>query len=580
MFAVGTEEQNTTDNTEISEKAEETKPYILFEDEEKRTETEKHFKMSDGSYTVADYGTPIHFKQQNQWIDYDNNMNSFEENEEKIEKQSLQNNFNSIIDNKINESINVDKSEDNKYFKSIKTDTDIMLSKKSKHNNMIKMEKDGYKISWGFQNIKRKNIEFTNIQENYATKDEKYLNLKNSKKEAFYKDVFDNVDLQYFVLPKKIKENIIIKNANAQNEFLINYSIDKLTPIQKDDKTIELIDENEKVIYTIFAPIMTDAKGESSQNVTLSIFSVKNKKMVVKLAFDKAWITDENRVFPINVDPIIETEQASEKIKYTYSNNLSPNTSWNHDYYLYIGNNSQGKCRSYVNIALPQLPASSVITNANLSLYYFNDGYSYDPGTTTKSPKIEVREIGQDKNLSMSQITWNNQPDANFNNPVLDYKNLYASSDQWFTFDVTKSINKWYSNSPGENHKGFMLKSSEENDSRRIRLLSSNTSITNKAYPIITINYLDSTGIESYGSYHEQSEGRAGTGYINDLTGNLTFTAPVVQTPGTIMPANLSFVYNGYNSDKYFNNNVGWILLNGAGWQISATRFVENVNMS
>ena len=52
-------------------------PYVLGEIADKRTETTKTFRMSDGSYIVADYGKRIHFEDENGNLqDYDNTLSA------------------------------------------------------------------------------------------------------------------------------------------------------------------------------------------------------------------------------------------------------------------------------------------------------------------------------------------------------------------------------------------------------------------------------------------------------------------------------------------------------------------------
>ena len=49
--------------------------YIIGEDENKRTATEKHFRMSDGSYTVYTYDKNVHYKNEDgSWDDIDNTL--------------------------------------------------------------------------------------------------------------------------------------------------------------------------------------------------------------------------------------------------------------------------------------------------------------------------------------------------------------------------------------------------------------------------------------------------------------------------------------------------------------------------
>ena len=94
-----------------------------------------------------------------------------------------------------------------------------------------------------------------------------------------YKDVFSDVDLQYFVTTTGIKENIILKSAKAQNEFTLNYKIPNLTAKQKGDKTITLSNKDGKEIYTISAPYMYDAKGSTSTQMKIEIVKQKGSNL-------------------------------------------------------------------------------------------------------------------------------------------------------------------------------------------------------------------------------------------------------------------------------------------------------------
>lgn len=71
--------EETEASTDVPVSYDEFAPYVLGEIEERRTETTKTFRMSDGSYIVADYGKKVHFKDENGELkDYDNTL-SFDE---------------------------------------------------------------------------------------------------------------------------------------------------------------------------------------------------------------------------------------------------------------------------------------------------------------------------------------------------------------------------------------------------------------------------------------------------------------------------------------------------------------------
>ena len=64
------------DESEVCESAdEEDKPFIVGEDESLRTETEKQYRLSDGSYMVAQYAIPIHYiDAEEKYQDIDNTL--------------------------------------------------------------------------------------------------------------------------------------------------------------------------------------------------------------------------------------------------------------------------------------------------------------------------------------------------------------------------------------------------------------------------------------------------------------------------------------------------------------------------
>lgn len=75
------------------------------------------------------------------------------------------------------------------FYKNKKSNIDIKLSKKSQKNNMVKIKDDNYQISWGYEKIKKSNINF--IEDDTKLEgDEAFLTLKNVAQEAIYYDVF------------------------------------------------------------------------------------------------------------------------------------------------------------------------------------------------------------------------------------------------------------------------------------------------------------------------------------------------------------------------------------------------------
>ena len=49
-------------------------PFIIGEDNEQRTESIKHFRLSDGTYLMVDYGESVHYESNGDWLDIDNTL--------------------------------------------------------------------------------------------------------------------------------------------------------------------------------------------------------------------------------------------------------------------------------------------------------------------------------------------------------------------------------------------------------------------------------------------------------------------------------------------------------------------------
>ena len=125
--------------------------------------------------------------------------------------------------------------------------------------------------------------------------------------EVLYEDVFNDVDLQYIVNPGEIKENIILKNKDAENSFTVNYNIGALTAEVIDSNTINLV-SGENIVYTISAPYMYDSAGAISDEVTFTVDKNKNGKLRLNITVNDNWLQSNDRVYPVIIDPTTTTE--------------------------------------------------------------------------------------------------------------------------------------------------------------------------------------------------------------------------------------------------------------------------------
>ncbi|MGN0501101.1 MAG: hypothetical protein ACI4HK_08180 [Ruminococcus sp.] len=263
---------------------------IVTEIPDSRTENTKEFLLDDGTTMIAEYNQPVHYKnEKGKWVEYNNTLIA----------ESSDSTADEVFDGEYtNKSSNID----------------IKLSNKAKSNNMIKVTSDDYSVSWGYDGANKSKINIVKNDEK-LTGNDKFTTLKNITTEAKYENVYKNIDLQYFVTSTGVKENIILKSSDVQNEFNLTYKIKNLTAKQTDDYTITLYNKNNKEVYKIFAPYMTDAKGESSNRLKLELVSQKGGNLQVRLSADYWFIHSIGRSFPITIDPEV-TNKTSATIRF------------------------------------------------------------------------------------------------------------------------------------------------------------------------------------------------------------------------------------------------------------------------
>ena len=506
-------------NNVVGENPEESK--IVKELTGERTENSKEFLLEDGTKMIAQYNEPVHYKDsKGKWVEYNNTLS-----EDKTSSP--------------------DEAGDSSYTNK-SSDISVNLSNKAKSKNMISLQSNGYKISWGYDNAGKSKADVKKNNEKTSGND-KFTTLKNITTETLYKDVFSDVDLQYFVTTTGIKENIILKSSKAQNEFTLNYKIPNLTAKQKDDKTITLSDKDGKEIYTISAPYMYDAKGSTSTQMKIEIVKQKGSNLQVKLTADYAFIHTIGRAFPVTIDPEITTTLKSELTFYENANG-----SVNSYGPYYTSKNSYAICT--VN-SLPKLGNGEEVISAK---------YSFE---TENGSNLFADEGEKPIIVNAHKLTYASNGNVKYDSKVLDYDSLTYEDNRYLTFDLTSTFKGWYSDT---NTKGFVMEALDTVGSKKVVFKSyTKTSTT----PALMLIYKDFTGTESNLSYHTINVGTNAQAAVSDYLGNLVLTQTLYEGTGSRMPLSITATYNSINKDTAFENGPA----SGYGWQFSFNQYVREV---
>ncbi|MCH5296100.1 MAG: RHS repeat protein, partial [Ruminococcus sp.] len=521
---------------------------IVSEITEERDKYSKQFRLDDGTYMAVSYNQPIHYKNDDgEWVEYNNSL------------------INSSEATATDDEVLTYSEDSTDGYTNQSSDIKVNYSKKSKENNMIKIKANDYSISWGYKNTNKVNATIVNNDEELKGND-KYTVLKNQISETIYENIYDNVDIQYFTTSVGIKENIILKDANAQNEFSIQYKFNTLTAESVNEKLIELKDKSGNTVYSIEAPYMVDAKGRTSTQLIMSIIEQKNGKLTVKLTADKDFLSSPDCQYPVTIDPTFTTKQGWGKTSCAYVDDAHPNTSYGYGSStgytgtIFVGSFGSGNYLSYIKLnELPALNKGDIIVNATLNTHlYINDFYD--------DMYISAHQVTS--SWSQSTITYNNRPSNN--STVLDYEKITPkSSDVWHDWDITKIVKQWYN---GTANYGIMLKPLRDDDNYQCASFYSGSFPESQTpRPVFQLTYRNNKGLEDYWTYSSFSVGTAGTAYVNDYSGNLVFVNSNASTASGYAPASIQHVYNGYMASVRYNKTSPFV---GHGWKLNIQQTV------
>ncbi len=495
----------------------------VFELKDKRTKNTKTFRLQDGSYYIAQYDSSIHYEDSDgTWQDIDNTLTAV----------------------------------GSEYATS---DAKIKFAKKITGNGSIfTLHNGSRKLTLSLNGATDKTQgTITNHTTEFgtdATELQKMTTLDRITSSVKYENILPGTDLEYVVVGTNIKENIIIKEEHDTYSFAFTMSLNNLSAELSEEGEIIISDiSTNEAVYLIPAPFMYDGLGERSQAVAFSLTSSGNGKYTLTVTPDSNWINSENRAFPVTVDPPIYTDINSSvtDIDINITSDYNTDTST-----LYVSNN----WRAYWKLdTLPALPMSAYITDAQFTM----DCVTSEP----MHGYVAVYDVmtNWDSTLIWSEATSSAHPQGLPATNFTDYSELTCedidetgeySMDSYmgYSWNITPIVKKWYS---GQNYgmmfapmpntvfsgtAKFLASSFEEDDSGEEGMK-----------PRLCITYRDMKGIEDYWSFSSQSAGFAGTGSVNNATGNLVFSVSTLTSTDALMPYTPSLIYNSSLAGKGYS---------------------------
>ncbi len=494
---------------------------IVCEVREKRDEYSKTYKRADGSFTTIFSQTPLHKLEGAEWVEIDNTLQS---SGDVIEN----------IDGRFNIEFPESLSEDNK----------------------ITIENDGESISFSLNNINESTAEVAPKAENADVVEN---DLSKPLAEITYENIGEKTDVQYIVTSDSVKENIIVSDKNSlKDTYSFNIEKGNLTATLGEDSSVTFKNAQGEVAFTIPAPVMADANNATSYDIAVSIANENTDTLTLTYTPSKAWLEDNERVYPVTIDPVITFPNEGDSVIEDTMIAKSSASSYYQSVNFY--DETAGV------IAKNFVSSDNACLNTDVLIKIHTDTFEplakqeieitdvdYVVAGAAMKGTYTVREINGEWNPQT--ITYNNvypptqaTPQITYGTEIIDWftGNFDSLDDEEYStisIDITESFAGWLR---GEENNGFAVVAETEGTAAVLALGEYSNASANgmNCASYLSIDYVDtSCGNDSF-EYLTQEVGRAGTAYVNTFSRSLSLTRSDISMDGLRMPANVGFAYN------------------------------------
>ncbi|MDR2196682.1 MAG: amidase domain-containing protein [Coriobacteriales bacterium] len=283
-----------------------------------------------------------------------------------------------------------------------------------------------------------------------------------------YNNVAHNIDVQYTIWGAEVKEDIILASPVAFDCFEYELAAEGIE-FQLEDNVVRGFvangteGERSESIFTIDAPLMSDAAGAVSEKITLEL-EISDAHTLLRLIPDAQWLSAFERVWPVVIDPShpLRGSNLTQGTVQAFAGYFSGPDLEHRMPYLYVGfeqgelvataDIKYGQCWSYIEIGdisslVADLPERAILS-ATLSAWKYSG-----PGGGGIDAKMIVAPWSGD-----GRRTWNNRPQGG-GLTYLDRK-YPSSASGWLRFDITDAFKEW--NREPATNRGLMLTPASE----------------------------------------------------------------------------------------------------------------------
>ncbi len=489
---------------------------VIREVVEKREEYSKTYIHPNGSYTTVYSQTPIHMYEDGVWVEIDNTI-----------------------------------EEDGNYLKNTAGLFDVEFPEVISEDKKITLNNAGESIAFSVNGIEdveaiitTPEVDETNVIE---------YDLSKTVSEITYENVSEHTDIQYVISSGFVKENIIVSDKSGLKDTY-SFDIEKgnLDAVLDENNNLNFINETSEIVFTIPAPVMTDAAGAVSYDVGVIVENTEQSVITMIYTPSQEWLNSSERTYPVVIDPVVALPDMDDTVveDTVIINNASEADSKITNYsdsVLGILVNSQ-QVHSEILVKI-NVDAFSFCRNSNIEVTdvnYFCAGY-VNGGNILAKPIVgswESNAIVYDDVYPADNKT----PSITYEDKVVDYFTGYPGKDKnpvTVHFNITDLFREWIY---GErDNDGFAIVA-EDGNTNGLLYLAGDHAVGNSTYTFNTycsVDYVDASGKNEVYECLIQEIGRAGTVNVNAFTRGLSLYRSDIGMTGNVMPVDITFNYGG-----------------------------------
>ena len=322
-----------------------------------------------------------------------------------------------------------------------------------------------------------------------------HINAEVSGNTVTYANAFgEGMDLRYASTMNGVKEDIILRSNTGVNSFSFEVKTGGLALKELDGEWC--VADGDRKIFGFGDLDVTDSfTGEDeatddwdahSTTASISVRTVQeNKKYVVTLSVDEAFLNAPTTVYPVYVDPSFNVE--SSYIQDTYISQGSPNANYGTGKDLKLGYGASSKSNRIL-VKFKNWVGSESRPGLDMTTIVSAKYYMYCTTTYTSMPYVDAYMVPLESAEWMDTgATWNNAAASTLNTSLLNGSTKVGSAG-WYNFDVTSAYKAWWS---ALKSRGLLFKmrveSATENYYRHFA--SANYTADSKKLPYLAVQY-------------------------------------------------------------------------------------------